>query len=173
MVREAVLEDAAGEELVCDLADDGAPRAVLARKAVVVHRLQAVELILHQLKQRRRLRASLSFVCTPEARHGDAVSYVIRHGRVRATLPVPRTADERRRTKAASASSCQPVADRNDNIADVRALGEAAPRDSPRPQVLRPYRIRMCSENLWVRAVPPSNVSGSLGAATTDGGTYS
>jgi len=37
--REAVLEDAAGEELVRDLADDGAPRAVLARKALVVHRL--------------------------------------------------------------------------------------------------------------------------------------
>jgi hypothetical protein len=36
--REAVLEDAAGEELVRDLADDGAPRAVLARKALIVHR---------------------------------------------------------------------------------------------------------------------------------------
>lgn len=54
--REAVREDAAGEELVRDLADDGAPRAVVVREALVVHRLQAVELILHQPKQRRRLR---------------------------------------------------------------------------------------------------------------------
>ena len=54
--REAVLEDAAGEELVRDLADDRAPRAVVAREAFVLHRLQAVELILHQPKQRRRLR---------------------------------------------------------------------------------------------------------------------
>src|SRR5674476_50909 len=40
--REAVLEDAAGEELVRDLADHGAPRAVLVREALVVHRLQTV-----------------------------------------------------------------------------------------------------------------------------------
>ena len=53
--REAVLEDAAGEELVRDLADHGAPRAVLVREALVVHRLQAVEMILHQPEQRRRL----------------------------------------------------------------------------------------------------------------------
>jgi hypothetical protein len=45
-------------ELVRDLADDGAPRAVVAREALVVHRLQAVEMILHQPKQRRSLRAS-------------------------------------------------------------------------------------------------------------------
>src|SRR5674476_119246 len=46
--REPVLEDAAGEELVRDLADDGAPRAVVAREALVVHRLQVMEMILHQ-----------------------------------------------------------------------------------------------------------------------------
>ena len=56
--REAVLEDTAGEELVRDLADHGAPRAVLVREALVVHRLQAVEMILHQPEQRRRLWAS-------------------------------------------------------------------------------------------------------------------
>ena len=37
---EAVLEDAAGEELVSDLRDDGPPRAVLAREALVVDRLE-------------------------------------------------------------------------------------------------------------------------------------
>ena len=39
---------------------------------------------------------SLSFVYTPAAVQGDEVSYVIRRGRVRAALPAPRTADERR-----------------------------------------------------------------------------
>jgi hypothetical protein len=54
--REAVLEDAAGEELVRDLRDHGAPRAVLVREALVVHRLQPLHVIRHQPKQRRRLR---------------------------------------------------------------------------------------------------------------------
>ena len=54
--REPVLEDAAGKERVRDLRDHGAPRAVLAREALVVDRLQAVEMILHQPEQRRRLR---------------------------------------------------------------------------------------------------------------------
>ena len=56
--REPVVEHAAGEERVGDLCDHGAPRAVLAREAVVVDRLQAVQMIRHQPKQRRRLRAS-------------------------------------------------------------------------------------------------------------------
>jgi hypothetical protein len=37
--REPVVEDAAGEELLGDLRDDGAPRAVLAREELVVYRL--------------------------------------------------------------------------------------------------------------------------------------
>ena len=54
--REPVLEDAAGEELVRDLPDHGAPRAILVREALVVHRLQPLHVIRHQPKQRRRLR---------------------------------------------------------------------------------------------------------------------
>ncbi|MBC8086732.1 MAG: hypothetical protein H7Z40_05665, partial [Phycisphaerae bacterium] len=42
---EAVLEDAAGEKLVGDLRDDGPPRAVLAREAVVVDRLESMQMI--------------------------------------------------------------------------------------------------------------------------------
>ena len=42
---EAVLEDAAGKELVGDLCDDGAPWAILAREALVVDRLQAIQMI--------------------------------------------------------------------------------------------------------------------------------
>src|SRR3972149_2781516 len=53
-----VVKDATGEEHVCDLNDDGTPRDALTSEAVVVDRLQAVEMILHQPKQRRRLWAS-------------------------------------------------------------------------------------------------------------------
>jgi hypothetical protein len=53
-----VIEHAAGEELLGDPRDDGAPRAVLTHEAVVADRLQSVQLIRHQPKQRRRLRAS-------------------------------------------------------------------------------------------------------------------
>ena len=56
--REAVREDAAGEDLVGDVAHDVAVRAVVAREALVVDPVQAVEMILHQPKQRRRLWAS-------------------------------------------------------------------------------------------------------------------
>jgi hypothetical protein len=52
---EAVVEDAAGEALVGDLCDHGAPWAVLAREALVVDCLQALQMIRHQPKQRRRL----------------------------------------------------------------------------------------------------------------------
>ncbi len=55
--REPVLEAAARQELIGDLRDDGTPRAVLAREALVVDHLQPVEMILHQLKQWRRLGA--------------------------------------------------------------------------------------------------------------------
>jgi hypothetical protein len=53
--REPVVEDAAGEELVGDLCDHGAPWAVLAREALVVDRLQVRQIIRHQPKERRRL----------------------------------------------------------------------------------------------------------------------
>ena len=53
--REPEVEDAAGEELVGDLCDHGAPRTVLAREALVVDRLQALQMIRHQPKERRRL----------------------------------------------------------------------------------------------------------------------
>ena len=56
--REPVVEHAAGEELVGDLCDDGPPGAVLAGEAVFVDRLEAMQMIRHQPKQRRRLGAS-------------------------------------------------------------------------------------------------------------------
>jgi len=42
-----VVEHAAGEELVSDLRDHGAPRAVRAREALVVNGLQALQMIRH------------------------------------------------------------------------------------------------------------------------------
>ena len=55
--REPVVEHAAGEERVSDLRDHGAPWAILARHALVVDGLQALQMIRHQPKQRRGLRA--------------------------------------------------------------------------------------------------------------------
>ena len=49
----AVLQGATREELRGDLCDDGLPRAVRAREATVVDRLQAAQLIRHQPKQRQ------------------------------------------------------------------------------------------------------------------------
>jgi len=54
---EAVLQHAAGKERVSNLGDDGAPWAILAREAFVVDRLQAMQMVRHQPKERRCLRA--------------------------------------------------------------------------------------------------------------------
>ena len=47
---EAVLQHATRQKLVGHLRDDGTPGAILAREAVVVDRLQAVQMIRHQPK---------------------------------------------------------------------------------------------------------------------------
>ncbi len=52
---EPVLEDATRQELVGDPRDDGAPRAVLLSESFVVDRLQAVQMVRHQPKERRCL----------------------------------------------------------------------------------------------------------------------
>lgn len=53
--REAVLQHPAGEELVGHLRHNGTPRAVVPRKAAVIDRLQSVQVIRHQAKERRLL----------------------------------------------------------------------------------------------------------------------
>jgi hypothetical protein len=55
---EPVFEHAAGEELLRHPRDDGTPRAIRAREALVVDRLQAVQMIRHEPKERRRLRTA-------------------------------------------------------------------------------------------------------------------
>ncbi len=54
---EAVLEDCTREALLRHLGDDGAPRAVLGREAVIVDRLEPVQVVRYQLSERRRLGA--------------------------------------------------------------------------------------------------------------------
>jgi len=56
--RESVVEHATGEELVGDPRDHGAPRAVLACEALAQDRLQAMQMVRYQPKERRRLGAS-------------------------------------------------------------------------------------------------------------------
>ena len=54
----AVLQHAAGEELLGDWRDDGTLRAVLAHETVVADCLPSVQVIRYQPQERRRLRAS-------------------------------------------------------------------------------------------------------------------
>jgi hypothetical protein len=53
---EAVLQHAEGEERISALGDDGMLGALLAREALVVDRVQAMQMVAHPAKQRRRLR---------------------------------------------------------------------------------------------------------------------
>jgi len=80
--REAVLEHAARQELVGDLRHDRTPRAILAREALVVDRLQAVQMIRHQPKERRRLGPS-GFV---DAARAGSVIGAPSHGSAEPTL---------------------------------------------------------------------------------------
>ena len=63
--REAIVEHAAGEELVGHLRDDGASQAVRAGEAFVLDGLQAVQMIRHQPKQRRWPRPHHGMPCMP------------------------------------------------------------------------------------------------------------
>ena len=81
---EAVIEDPIGEELAGDLRDDRAPRAVLAREALVVDRLQTVQVIRHQPKERRRLGPS-GFVDAARRARGSAIG-APSHGSAEHTL---------------------------------------------------------------------------------------
>ena len=54
--RKPMSEDATREELVSDLAHDGAPRGICEREAFVARGRQRAELILHEPKERRCLR---------------------------------------------------------------------------------------------------------------------
>ena len=56
--RKAVLEDAAFQELIGDFAHYGAPVAIGRREALVVRGVKRAEVLAHEAKERRRLRAA-------------------------------------------------------------------------------------------------------------------
>jgi len=99
---DAVIEDPIGEELVGDLRDDRAPRAVLAREALVVDRLQTVQVIRHQPKERRRLGPS-GFVDAARRARGSAIG-APSHGSAEHT---PDSGADRRHSVAPRAVSTQ------------------------------------------------------------------
>jgi excinuclease ABC subunit C len=79
------------------------------RAAALRDKITRLESLRAQFARLRFAVESLSFVYTPTALHGDEVSYVIRRGRVRAILPAPRSADERRTFDAKVAGIFAPV----------------------------------------------------------------
>ena len=66
------------------------------RAASLRDKLQRLESLQEQFARIRFALESLSFVYAPAAIHGEGRTYVIRRGRVRAEVPTPRSAAERR-----------------------------------------------------------------------------
>ncbi|MBM3907583.1 MAG: UvrB/UvrC motif-containing protein [Gemmatimonadetes bacterium] len=93
------------------------------RAAAIRDKITRLESLRAQFARLRFAVESLSFVYTPEPKHGDAVSYVIRRGRVRATLPAPRTAEERRAFDARVAGVFAPV-ERTDGTVPSHEIDE-------------------------------------------------
>ena len=93
------------------------------RAATLRDKITRLESLRTQFARLRFAVESLSFVYTPPAVHGDDVSYVIRRGRVRAMLPVPRTADQRRAFDAKVASIVAPV-ERTDGTVPSHEIDE-------------------------------------------------
>jgi hypothetical protein len=87
--RTTAAQGAAREERVGRRRDHGAPRAVLAREALVVDRLQAPQMVQHQPKARRRLGAS-GLVDAASAWRGPAMRAADGHLRKLAALAMMR-----------------------------------------------------------------------------------
>ena len=66
------------------------------RAAALRDKIERLESLRTQFARLRFAVESLSFVYTPAAIEGDDVSYIIRRGRVRAVMPAPRNAAQRR-----------------------------------------------------------------------------
>jgi excinuclease ABC subunit C len=89
--------------------EEASERLEFERAAALRDKVTRLESLRAQFARLRFAVESLSFVYTPAAAHGDAVCYVIRRGRVRATLPVPQTAAARRAFDGAvAAAAAQP-----------------------------------------------------------------
>jgi excinuclease ABC subunit C len=93
------------------------------RAAALRDKIGRLESLRAQFARLRFAVESLSFVYTPAALQGDAVSYVIRRGRVRASLPAPRSTDERRAFDAKVAAVFAPV-ERSDGTVPSHEIDE-------------------------------------------------
>lgn len=93
------------------------------RAANLRDKITRLESLRAQFARLRFAVESLSFVYTPAAKHGDEVSYVIRRGRVRAILPTPRSAEERRAFDGKVASIFAPV-ERTDGTVPSHEIDE-------------------------------------------------
>lgn len=93
------------------------------RAAALRDKITRLEGLRAQFARLRFAVESLSFVYTPPAVHGDALSYIIRRGRVRAVMPVPRTADQRRAFDATVTGVFAPV-ERSDGTVPSHEIDE-------------------------------------------------
>lgn len=89
--------------------EEASARLEFERAATLRDKVERLEGLRAQFARLRFAVESLSFVYTPPAVEGEDVSYVIRRGRVRATLAVPRTTEQRRTFDATVTGIFAPV----------------------------------------------------------------
>lgn len=103
--------------------EEASEQLAYERAASLRDKINRLESLRAQFARLRFAVESLSFVYTPAAAHGDAVSYVIRRGRVRAQLAPPSTAAARRALDGAVAAVAQ-VAERLDGTVPSHEIDE-------------------------------------------------
>lgn len=103
--------------------DEASAKLEFERAAALRDKIGRLDSLRAQFARLRFAVESLTFVYTPVAVEGDAVSYVIRRGRVRATLPVPRTAEQRRAFDARATAIFAPV-ERTDGTVPAHEIDE-------------------------------------------------
>ncbi|MBW7932870.1 MAG: UvrB/UvrC motif-containing protein [Gemmatimonadaceae bacterium] len=103
--------------------DAASERLEFERAAALRDKIERLESLRAQFARLRFAVESLSFVYTPATTVGDEMSYIIRRGRVRAALPSPRTADERRVFDAKVAGIFAPV-ERTDGTVPSHEIDE-------------------------------------------------
>ena len=103
--------------------DEAAGQLEFERAATLRDKIGRLDSLRAQFARLRFAVESLSFVYTPSAVHGDDMSYVIRRGRVRAAMPLPRTADARRAFDAAVTAIFAPV-ERTDGTVPSHEIDE-------------------------------------------------
>jgi excinuclease ABC subunit C len=103
--------------------DEASERLDFERAATLRDKIERLEGLRAQFARLRFAVESLSFVYSPEAVEGEDTAYVIRRGRVRATLPVPRTNEQRRAFDAKVTEIFAPL-ERTDGIVPSHEIDE-------------------------------------------------